>query len=114
MGLFRRQLHRLYRRRKSPREPRNEIEMAFEGPGAGLILAKETETVRKSSAGGVISPKEMWKCLSAQDLIRQTMLQSAQEAGVLPHAIKRRPKEHALLTKPRARARAERLMEKPP
>ena len=105
--------------------------------------------------------KEMWTCLLAYNLIRRTMLQSAQEAGVSPRtlsftaalqtigtcwllmalgddvwtsqlvdaalasmalhmvgnrpgrveprAIKRRPKEHALLTKPRAQARAELL-----
>jgi hypothetical protein len=103
--------------------------------------------------------KEMWTCLLTYNLIRQTMLQSAQEAGVLPRtlsftaamqsvgaswlvmvlsddalasllidaalasmaehivgnrpgrveprAIKRRPKEHALLTKPRDQARAD-------
>ena len=33
---------------------------------------------------------------------------------VEPRAIKRRPKEHALLTKPRAQARAELLKEKTP
>ena len=109
--------------------------------------------------------KEMWTCLLAYNLVRQTMLQSAQEAGVSPRAlsftaavqtigaswlvmvlgddaltarlveaalaamavhvvgnrpgrvepraIKRRPKEHALLTKPRAEARAELLKGKP-
>ncbi|MCH7704067.1 MAG: IS4 family transposase [Planctomycetes bacterium] len=109
--------------------------------------------------------KEMWTCLLAYNLIRRTMLQSAQEAGVSPRtlsftaavqtigaswlvmvlgdetlssrlvdaalasmavhvvgnrpgrveprAIKRRPKEHALLTKPRAEARAELLKGKP-
>ncbi len=112
-----------------------------------------------------VGRKEMWTCLLAYNLIRQTMLQSAREAGVSPRtlsftaamqtigvswlvaalsdnalagqlinatlasmaehivgnrpgrieprAIKRRPKEHALLTKPRAQARAE-LMEKLP
>ena len=105
--------------------------------------------------------KEMWTCLLAYNLIRQAMLQSAQQAGlsprslsftaalqsiaaswllaalsddalagplidavlasmaehgvgkrpgrVEPRAIKRRPKEHALLTKPRKQARAELL-----
>ena len=109
--------------------------------------------------------KEMWTCLLAYNLVRQTMLQSAQQAGVSPRtlsftaavqtigaswlvmvlgddaltallveaalaamavhvvgnrpgrveprAIKRRPKEHALLTKPRAEARAELLKAKP-
>ncbi len=110
--------------------------------------------------------KEMWTCLLAYNLIRQTMLQSAQKAGVLPRtlsftaamqsigaswlvivlsddtlasllidaalatmalhvvgnrpgrveprAIKRRPKEHALLTKPRHQARADLIGEKSP
>jgi len=110
--------------------------------------------------------KEMWTCLLAYNLIRQTMLHSAREAGVSPRtlsfttavqsisaswlvivlsddalaarlievalaniathvvgnrpgrveprAIKRRPKEHALLTKPRAQARAVLLKEKTP
>ncbi len=110
--------------------------------------------------------KEMWTRLLAYNLLRQTMLQSAREAGVPPRtlsftaavqsisaswlvivltddaltallidaalaniathvvgnrpgrveprAIKRRPKEHALLTKPRAQARAELLKEKTP
>ena len=31
--------------------------------------------------------KEMWTCLLAYNLIRQTMLQSAQEAGVSPRAL---------------------------
>ncbi len=109
--------------------------------------------------------KEMWTYLLAYNLIRQTMLQSAQGAGVSPRtlsftaalqtigtswlvmvlgddvltsrlvdaalatmalhvvgnrpgrveprAIKRRPKEHALLTKPRPEARAELLKGKP-
>jgi len=110
--------------------------------------------------------KEMGTCLLAYNLIRRTMLQSAQEAGVLPRtlsftaamqsigaawlvvvlsddtlasllidsalatmaehvvgnrpgrveprAIKRRPKEHALLTKPRNQARADLIGEKSP
>jgi len=109
--------------------------------------------------------KEMWTCLLAYNLIRQTMLQSARKAGVSPRAlsftaamqsiaaswlvivlsddalsahlieaalasqaahpvgnrpgrvepraIKRRPKPHALLTKPRDQARAELIGEKP-
>jgi len=110
--------------------------------------------------------KEMWTCLLAYNLIRQTILQSAQEAGVSPRAlsftaamqsiaaswlvivlsddstaarmietarvnltehtigdrpgriepraVKRRPKPHDLLTKPRAEARAELLTRKSP
>ncbi len=110
--------------------------------------------------------KEMWTCLLAYNLIRQTMLQSAQEAGVSPRAlsftaamqsiaaswlvivlsddalatllidaasvslaehvvgnrpgrhepraIKRRPKPHDLMTKPRDQARAELIGAKPP
>ena len=110
--------------------------------------------------------KGMWTCLLAYNLIRQVMLQSAQEAGVSPRtlsftaavqtigaswlvmvlgddalaaqlidaalasmaehivgnrpgrveprAIKRRPKEHALLTKPRPQARAELIGAKSP
>ena len=123
--------------------------------GMDILRCKTPEMVRK----------EMWACLLAYNLIRQTMLQSAQEAGVSPRslsftaalqsiaanwllaalsddalaerlidaalagvaehvvgnrpgrveprAIKRRPKEHALLTKPRNQARAELLKEKP-
>lgn len=119
--------------------------------GMDILRCKTPEMVRK----------EMWTCLLAYNLIRRTMLQSAQEAGVSPRtlsftaavqtigvnwllmvlvddtvtarlieaalaimaaqivgnrpgrveprAIKRRPKEHALLTKPRAEARAELL-----
>lgn len=119
--------------------------------GMDILRCKTPEMVRK----------EMWTCLLAYNLIRQAMLQSAQEAGapprtlsftaalqtiganwlvmilsddtltsrlidaawatmalhivgnrpgrVEPRAIKRRPKEHALLTKPRAEARAELL-----
>ena len=123
--------------------------------GMDILRCKKPEMVRK----------EMWTCLLAYNLIRQTMLQSAQDAGVSPRtlsftaavqtigaswlvmvlgddtltsllvdaalatmavhvvgnrpwrveprAIKRRPKEHALLTKPRAEARAELLKGKP-
>ena len=123
--------------------------------GMDILRCKTPEMVRK----------EMWTCLLAYNLIRQTMLQSAQEAGVSPRtlsftaavqtigaswmamvlgddmltsrlvdaalatmalhvvgnrpgrveprAIKRRPKEHALLNKPRAEARAELLKRKP-
>jgi len=119
--------------------------------GMDILRCKTPEMVRK----------EMWTCLLAYNLIRQTMLPSAQEAGVSsrtlsftaalqtigagwlvmalsnkafapllidaalatiavhvvgnrpgriePRAIKRRPKEHALLTKPRDEARAELL-----
>ncbi len=119
--------------------------------GMDILRCKTPEMVRK----------EMWTCLLAYNLIRQTMLQSAQEADVSPRtlsftaalqtigtswlvmvlsdkafasllidaalaaiavhvignrpgrieprAIKRRPKEHALLTKPRDQARAELL-----
>jgi len=119
--------------------------------GMDILRCKTPEMVRK----------EMWTCLLAYNLIRQAMLQSAQEVGasprtlsfttalqtiganwlvmilsddtltsrlidaawatmamhmvgnrpgrVEPRAIKRRPKEHALLTKPRAEARAELL-----
>jgi hypothetical protein len=108
--------------------------------------------------------KEIWTCLLAYNLIRQTMLQSAQESGqsprglsftaamqsiaaswllivltdepvagrlieaelanltghvigkrpgrVEPRAVKRRPKPHDLLKKPRAEARAELLAQK--
>ncbi len=110
--------------------------------------------------------KEMWTCLLAYNLIRQAMLQSAQEAGVSPRtlsftaalqsvgaswlvmvltddtlatllidaalvtmamhvvgnrpgrveprAIKRRPKEHALLTRPRHQARDDLIREQSP
>ena len=123
--------------------------------GMDILRCKTPEMVRK----------EMWACLLAYNLIRRTMLQSAQEADVSPRslsftaalqsiaanwllaalsddalaerlidaalagvaehvvgnrpgrveprAIKRRPKEHALLTKPRNQARAELLKEKP-
>ena len=123
--------------------------------GMDILRCKTPEMVRK----------EMWTCLLAYNLIRQTMLQSAQGAGVSPRtlsftaalqtigaswlvmvlsddmltsrlvdaalatmalhvvgnrpgrveprAIKRRPKEHALLTKPRPEARAELLRGKP-
>lgn len=119
--------------------------------GMDVLRCKTPEMVRK----------EAWTCLLAYNLIRQTMLQSARRAGVLPRtlsftaavqsiaanwllaalsdepqgarlldallaaiaehpvghrpgrveprAIKRRPKEHALLTQPRAQARAELL-----
>jgi len=119
--------------------------------GMDILRCRTPEMVRK----------EMWMCLLAYNLIRRTMLQSAQEAGVLPRslsftaavqtigvnwllmvldddkltarligaalegmavhtvgnrpgrveprAIKRRPKEHALLTKPRNEARADLL-----
>ncbi|GMQ90562.1 MAG: IS4 family transposase [Gammaproteobacteria bacterium] len=122
--------------------------------GMDILRCKTPEMVRK----------EMWTCLLAYNLIRQTMLQSAQAAGVSPRslsftaamqsiaaswllvalsddalagllidaalasvaehvvgnragrieprAIKRRPKQHALLTKPRDQARAELLKEK--
>ncbi|MCH8968350.1 MAG: IS4 family transposase [Planctomycetes bacterium] len=117
--------------------------------GMDILRCKTPEMVRK----------EMWTCLLAYNLIRQTLLQSAQKAGVPPRAlsftaavqsiaaswlvivlsddalaallidaasvslaehvvgdrpgrlepraIKRRPKPHDLLTKPRAQARAE-------
>ena len=123
--------------------------------GMDVLRCKTPEMVRK----------EMWACLLAYNLIRQAMLQSAQEAGISPRslsftaamqsiaaswllaalsddalagllidavlasvaehvvgnrpgrveprAIKRRPKEHALLTKPRHQAHAELLKEKP-
>jgi Transposase DDE domain len=123
--------------------------------GMDILRCKTPEMVRR----------EMWMCLLAYNLIRQAMLQSAQEAGVLPRtlsftaavqaiatswllmalgddalaarlidaalasmaqhvvgnrpdrveprAIKRRPKEHALLTKPRAEAKAELRKGKP-
>lgn len=119
--------------------------------GMDILRCKTPEMVRK----------EMWTCLLAYNLIRQTMLQSAQESGhpprrlsftaamqsiaaswlvvvlsedsvaanlvkaalanlpghvighrpgrVEPRAVKRRPKPHDLLTKPRAQARAELL-----
>ena len=124
--------------------------------GMDILRCKTPEMVRK----------EMWTCLLAYNLIRQTMLQSARESGlsprrlsftaamqsiaaswlvialsdastaaslieaaranlsdhvignrpgrVEPRAVKRRPKEHALLTKPRAQARAELLAGKAP
>lgn len=124
--------------------------------GMDILRCKTPEMVRK----------EMWTCLLAYNLIRQTMLQSAQGAGVSPRtlsftaamqsiaaswavialandalatlliaaasvslaghvignrpgrmeprAVKRRPKPHDLLTKPRALARAELLKAKSP
>ena len=124
--------------------------------GMDILRCKTPEMVRK----------EMWTCLLAYNLIRQTMLQSAQGAGVSPRtlsftaamqsiaaswavialandalgtllidaasaslaghvignrpgrmeprAVKRRPKPHDLLTKPRALARAELLKEESP
>jgi len=123
--------------------------------GMDVLRCKTPEMVRK----------EMWACLLAYNLIRQTMLQSAQEAGVCPRtlsftaamqsiaaswmvivvsdddlatiliaaasaslaehlvgkrsgrveprAVKRRPKPHDLLTKPRREARAQLTGEKP-
>jgi hypothetical protein len=122
--------------------------------GMDILRCKTPEMVRK----------EMWTSLLAYNLIRQTMLQSAQMSGhsprrlsfaaamqsiaaswlvivlsddsvvaclietaavnlsghtigdrpdrIEPRAVKRRPKPHALLTKPRAQARAELLTEK--
>jgi putative transposase len=119
--------------------------------GMDVLRCKTPEMVRK----------EMWTCLLAYNLIRQTMLQSAQKSGRLPRelsfaatvqtiaaswllvslsdhsavaslieaalanlpnclvgrrpgrveprAVKRRPKPHPLLTKPRLQARAELL-----
>ena len=124
--------------------------------GMDILRCKTPEMVRK----------EIWTCLLAYNLIRQTMLQSAQGADVSPRtlsftaamqsiaaswavialaddalatllidvasaslaghvignrpgrmeprAVKRRPKPHDLLTKPRALARAELLKEKSP
>ncbi len=124
--------------------------------GMDVLRCKTPEMVRR----------EMWTCLLAYNLIRQTMLQSAQEAGMLPRtlsftaamqsiaaswlvialsddalatllidaaavnlathivgnrpgrteprAIKRRPKPHDLLTKPRHEARAELIKGKSP
>ena len=124
--------------------------------GMDVLRCKTPEMVRK----------EMWTCLLAYNLIRQTMLQSAQKAGVSPRvlsftaavqsiaanwlvialsddalaallidaasvsllehvvgnrpgrieprAVKRRPKPHDLLTKPRAQARAELIGAKSP
>ena len=124
--------------------------------GMDILRCKTPEMVRK----------EMWTCLLAYNLIRQTMLQSAQKAGVSPRAlsftaavqsiaanwlvivlsddalaallidaasvslaehvvgnrpgriepraVKRRPKPHHLLTKPRAQARAEMIGAKSP
>jgi len=126
------------------------------GMGMDVLRCKTPEMVRK----------EMWTCLLAYNLIRQTMLQAAHESGlqprqlsftaalqsiaaswlvivlskdrvaarlveatlaalpehvvgnrpgrVEPRAIKRRPKPHDLLTKPRAQARAELIGEKSP
>ena len=122
--------------------------------GMDILRCKTPEMVRK----------EMWTCLLAYNLIRQTMLQSAQGSGISPRqlsftagmqaiaaswlvivlsndsvaaslieaalvnltgyiignrpgrveprAIKRRPKPHDLLTKPRDQARAELLAQK--
>ncbi|MFH1417616.1 MAG: IS4 family transposase [Planctomycetota bacterium] len=124
--------------------------------GMDVLRCKTPEMVRK----------EMWTCLLAYNLIRQTMLQSAQKAGVSPRvlsftaamqstaaswlvialsddalaallidaasvslaehvvgnrpgrieprAVKRRPKPHDLLTKPRAQARTELIGAKSP
>lgn len=124
--------------------------------GMDILRCKTPEMVRK----------EMWMCLLAYNLIRQTLLQSAQESGhpprrlsftaalqsitaswlvvvlsedsvaadlvkaalvnlpghlighrpgrVEPRAVKRRPKPHDLLNKPRAEARAEILTRKSP
>ncbi|MCJ7753831.1 MAG: IS4 family transposase [Thermoanaerobaculales bacterium] len=126
------------------------------GMGMDVLRCKTPEMVRK----------EMWTCLLAYNLIRQTMLQAAQEAGmspralsftaavqsiaaswmvivlsdddlatllitaasaslaehvvgkrsgrVEPRAVKRRPKPHDLLTKPRDQARAELIGAKSP
>lgn len=117
--------------------------------GMDILRCKTPKMVRK----------EMWTCLLAYNLIRQTMLQAARQSGVYPRnlsftaalqsiaaswlvivvsndtvvahllaagranvsahmvgnrpdrveprAVKRRPKPHALLTKPRSQARAE-------
>jgi len=124
--------------------------------GMDILRCKTPEMVRK----------EMWTCLLAYNLIRQTILQSAHESGISPRrlsftaamqsiaaswlvmilsddrvgvslietargnltgyivgnrpgrveprAVKRRPKPHDLLTKPRDQARAELLAEKSP
>lgn len=124
--------------------------------GMDVLRCKTPQMVRK----------EMWTCLLAYNLIRQTILQSARESGhpprqlsftaamqsiaaswlviilsddsvsaslieaalanlsgyivgnrpgrVEPRAVKRRPKAYALLTKPRAQARAELFTEKSP
>jgi len=124
--------------------------------GMDILRCKTPEMVRK----------EMWTCLLAYNLIRQTMLQSAQKAGVSPRAlsftaavqsvaaswlvivlsddalamrliaaasvslaehvvgnrpgriepraVKRRPKPHDLLTKPRDQARAQLIGAKSP
>ena len=45
--------------------------------GMDILRCKTPEMVRK----------EMWTCLLAYNLIRQTMLQSAQEAGLSPRAL---------------------------
>ena len=142
--------------------------------GLHAILQTVTLTARTISlAPGIVSStprsavrREMWTCLLAYNLIRQTMLQSAQgskhsprrlsltaamqsiaaswlvivvsddsvaasliEAALAnltghtignrpgriePHAVKRRPKPHDLLTKPQAQARAELLKQKSP
>ncbi len=124
--------------------------------GMDILRCKTPEMVRK----------EMWTCLLAYNLIRQTLLQSAQKAGVSPRslsftaavqsiaaswlvivlsddamakllvdaasvslaehvvgnrpgrieprAVKRRPKPHDLLTKPRDQARAQLIGAKSP
>jgi hypothetical protein len=124
--------------------------------GMDILRCKTPKMVRK----------EMWTCLMAYNLIRQTILQSARESGhpprglsftaamqaiaaswlvvalsddslaarlieiaavnltghtigdrpdrIEPRAVKRRPKPHDLLNKPRAEARAELLGEKSP
>lgn len=124
--------------------------------GMDILRCKTPEMVRK----------EMWTCLLAYNLIRQTILQSAHESGISPRrlsftaamqsiaaswlvmvlsddgvgvslieaargnltgyivgkrpgrveprAVKRRPKPHDLLTKPRDQARAELLAGKSP
>ncbi len=124
--------------------------------GMDILRCRTPEMVRR----------EMWTCLLAYNLIRQTMMQSAQKAGVSPRtlsftvavqsiaaswlvivlsddalaallidaasvslaehvvgtrpgrleprAIKRRPKPHDLMTKPRGQARAELIGGKSP
>ena len=47
------------------------------GMGMDVLRCKTPEMVRK----------EMWTCLLAYNLIRQTLLQSAREAGVLPRSL---------------------------
>lgn len=143
----------LYRRRWSAELDIRAIKATM---GMDILRCKTPEMVHK----------EIWTCLLAYNLIRQSMLQSALAAGVSPRslsftaamqsiaaswlvtalsgddltarlidaaltslpahrvgnragrveprAIKRRPKEHALLTIPRDQARAELLKEKSP